>query len=447
MAFHLLRIYSSCIKPLQQTLLSNTEILNKINNQTVNILKSQIPLTYLIRPTSIFTKYSAESLWKSVVSVSNAGRQRGRGRGTKGLQKNLNRGQIIGVGKINMLWPGLTGPIMRGSTVVKQQRLPDDKEREAKLIKMREEWGVKKSRKVHPLERGWTSARVAGRNIGPPDPVNDETFEGFETKVLEHKIVNHMTGNLGRKKSYSTFVITGNKNGLCGISIGRAPDGRGALRLAKNRAGFKLMYIKRFKEHTVYHDFFSQFGSTKVYVTKKNEGFGLRCHRAIKCACEVIGIKDLHVKVEGAMNYQHIIKAFLIGLLKQKTHKELAEDKQLYLVEFRKENLNYPNVVATPSVVRKPEEVKSTEILDFKQYVLGGKVILQKKKFPPFYVNSIGYKIRQTKMEYLRNKDNVRIRMLAEHGEYRSFLTDKYPEAKPKFWSKKRREQEKSENN
>lgn len=152
-----------------------------------------------------------------------------------------------------------------------------------------------------------------------------------------------MTGNLGRKKGYSTFVITGNKNGLCGIAVGRAPDGRGALRLAKNRAGFKLMYIKRYKEHTgimwthqsnmhsnkpiyffyhlvcvsVYHDFFSQFGSTKVYVEQKNEGHGLVCHRAIKCACEVIGIKDIRVKVEGAMNYQHIIKAFLLGLLKQ----------------------------------------------------------------------------------------------------------------------------------
>lgn len=125
----------------------------------------------------------------------------------------------------------------------------------------------------------------------------------------------------------------------------------------------------------------------------------------------------------------------------------MAEEKKLHLVEFRKENLNYPKVVATPSVVRKPTEVKSTEILDFKQYVLGGKVILKKKKYPPFYVNTIGYKIRQSKMEYLRNQDQVKIRMLAEHGEYRSFLTDKYPEARPNVWSKKKRDQEKNAEN
>lgn len=59
-----------------------------------------------------------------------------------------------------------------------------------------------------------------------------------------------MTGNLGKKRTYSTFVITGNKNGLCGIAVGKAPEGRAALRLAKNRAGSKLMHIPLYNNHT-----------------------------------------------------------------------------------------------------------------------------------------------------------------------------------------------------
>lgn len=116
---------------------------------------------------------TADSLWKSVTSVSNAGKQRGRGRGAKKLMRDLNRGQYIGVGKINMLWPGLTGPIMRGSTVMKQQQLPEDPEREGKLIKLRDSMQNRRSRRIHPLERGWTSAKMGGRSLGPPDPVND----------------------------------------------------------------------------------------------------------------------------------------------------------------------------------------------------------------------------------------------------------------------------------
>lgn len=42
---------------------------------------------------------TAEHIWKSVTSVSNAGKKRGRGKGAgKRRAKNLNRGQVIGVG-------------------------------------------------------------------------------------------------------------------------------------------------------------------------------------------------------------------------------------------------------------------------------------------------------------------------------------------------------------
>jgi small subunit ribosomal protein S5 len=126
----------------------------------------------------------------------------------------------------------------------------------------------------------------------------------------------------------------------------------------------------------------------------------------------------------------------------QKTHQQIAEEKKLHLVEFRNESQMYPKVIASPATVRKPEEVSSTEILDFTQYVLGGRVVLKKKKFPPFYINYDSYKIKQSKMEYLRNQDQVRIEMYARHGELRSFYTDKYPEAKPHLWKKNRAPEE-----
>lgn len=43
----------------------------------------------------------ANDLWKGVTTVSNAGKKRGRGRTiSKKLIKDLNRGQIIGVGTL-----------------------------------------------------------------------------------------------------------------------------------------------------------------------------------------------------------------------------------------------------------------------------------------------------------------------------------------------------------
>lgn len=118
----------------------------------------------------------AEHLWKGVTSVSNAGRKRGRGKGAgKKMSKDLNKGQVIGVGKANIVWPGLSAPIIRGRELIQQQKLPEDPEREAKLIKLRDEMGTFRYMKLSPIERGWTGAKMPGRSIGPPDPIGEGT--------------------------------------------------------------------------------------------------------------------------------------------------------------------------------------------------------------------------------------------------------------------------------
>lgn len=136
-----------------------------------------------------------------------------------------------------------------------------------------------------------------------------------------------MKANAGRYRRISVVTVTGNKNGLAGFALGKAVDSRAALRRAKNRAGQKLMYIERYNNHTVYHDFFTQFCNTRIFVEKRPEGHGLICHRAIKTICEMIGIKDLYAKVEGSTNLQNIVKAFFLGLLKQVS---ITKDSDLY---------------------------------------------------------------------------------------------------------------------
>lgn len=114
----------------------------------------------------------------------------------------------------------------------------------------------------------------------------------------------------------------------------------------------------------------------------------------------------------------------------QKSYQQLADEKRLHLVEFKSENGNYPVVIVSPSEVRKSEEVASHEILDFTQYILGGKVILQKKKYPPFYTKLPSWQTKLVKLERLRHFDKTRIKLMAEYGALHSFLTEKYPEAK-----------------
>lgn len=180
--------------------------------------------------------------------------------------------------------------------------------------------------------------------------------------------------------------------------------------------------------YIVCHDFFTQFGQTKIYVSQKPEGYGLVCHRAIRTICEVVGIKNLYAKVEGSTNLNHIVKAFFLGLVQQKTPEKIAEEKGLHLVEICKENYNFPNVLASPSKCRSEAEIEKDEILDFTQYCLKGGVVLKKKKYPPFFTALRSYQLYLKKQEKLRNQDKVRQNLIAEYGEIRSFLADKYPE-------------------
>lgn len=364
--------------------------------------------------------------------MSNAGKKRGRGKGAgKKIAKDLNRGQTIGVGTRNILWPGLNAPIIRGKELVQQQNLPEDNEREKNLIKLRDSMGAFRIMKLSPIDRGWSGSRMPGRSIGPPDAVGDETFEGFDTRVLENKIVFIMKGNLGRKRRYSVLTVTGNGKGLAGFALGKAPEVRTALRKSKNRAGQKLMNIELCDDHTVFHDFYCAFGKTKIFVSQKPEGYGLVCHRAIQTICKVVGIQNLYAKIEGSTNLQHIVKAFFIGLLQQKTHHQIAEEKQLHVVQIRNDYNGLPRVVASPSVCKTSDDIKRDEVMNFTQYALGNKIVLNRKKFPPFYANTHGYDLYLKKRELNRNQDKVRLDMLIHEGELRSFLTDKYPECRP----------------
>lgn len=193
----------------------------------------------------------AEQLWKSVITVSNPGKKRGRGRGLdKRRGKDLNRGQVLGTGKENIYWPGLSGPVVKGSEMLPQRKLPPDPSFMENIIKIRESLGRKKRVKLHPLERGWAGIRMPGRKIGPPDPIGEEKFENFESIVLELRGRLVMTYNMGKKRENVCAVVTGNKNGVAGIAKVTCNEPRTAIKLAKNRAAQRLMFFKRCNDRT-----------------------------------------------------------------------------------------------------------------------------------------------------------------------------------------------------
>ncbi|NWW40351.1 RT05 protein, partial [Panurus biarmicus] len=322
------------------------------------------------RKSSFFNTLTADQLWKGALAETGVGVKKGRGKKRKKkLRKNLNRGQEIGEGRSGFLWPGLNAPVVQTGKVQEvSQRKKEERERiQTEIIQQRDTWEKKKKIKIK-REGGWSGKCWGGIILDPPDPgPNGETYEDFETRVIEVRNVFCMKAKEGRKKSVRAVVAVGNGKGAAGFAVGKAGDRTNALRKAKNKAISSLHFIDLYQNHTIYHDISVKFKRTKIRMKKQNKGYGLHCHRAIVTICRLIGIKDMYAKVTGSKNLINITRALFRGLALQETHQQLADHKSLYVVEFREEQGPLPLVVALPrgSVREEPEpehEVPDTKL-------------------------------------------------------------------------------------
>uniref|UniRef100_A0A8C7EGL2 Small ribosomal subunit protein uS5m n=1 Tax=Nothoprocta perdicaria TaxID=30464 RepID=A0A8C7EGL2_NOTPE len=285
---------------------------------------------------SSLVSVTADELWKGALAETGAGVKKGRGkRRKKKIRKNLNRGQEIGEGRSGLLWPGLNAPVIQSGRVQAiTQRKKEERERiQSEIVQQRDTWEKKRKIKVK-REGGWSGHCWGGVLLDPPDPgPNGETYEDFETRVIEMKNVFCMKAKEGRKKSIRAVVAIGNGKGAAGM---------------------------------FYHDINVKFKRTTIRMKKQNKGYGLHCHRAIITICKLIGIKDMYARVSGSKNLINITRALFKGLTEQKTHQQLANQKNLYVVEFREERGPLPIVVASPEGALREDPELEDEVPDTK---------------------------------------------------------------------------------
>ncbi|XP_028930230.1 28S ribosomal protein S5, mitochondrial isoform X2 [Ornithorhynchus anatinus] len=321
------------------------------------------------RQYSFFNKLTAEELWKGVLAETGVGARKGRGkRAKKKRKKDLNRGQLVGEGRSGFLWPGLNVPILKNGVLqgVAQRGKEEQEKVQAEMFQQREEWERKKKMKVK-RERGWAGNSWGGVSLGPPDPgPRGETYEDFDTRILEVRNVFNMTAKEGRKKSIRVLVVAGNGQGAAGFAVGKASDRMSAFRKAKNKAIHYLHYIERYQDHTIYQDISLTFKRTTIKMKKQPRGYGLRCHRAIITICRLIGIRDMYAKVTGSVNLLNLTRGVFKGLSSQETHQQLADKKGLHVVEFREESGPLPLLVASPLGVLSKEPEPEDQIPDTK---------------------------------------------------------------------------------
>ena len=140
----------------------------------------------------------------------------------------------------------------------------------------------------------------------------------------------------GRRFAFSALVVVGNYAGSIGVGHAKAKQVPDAIKKATQSAKNNLFQVPLREGRTLHHDVLSKDGAGKVLLRAAPSGTGIIAGRAIRAACEVVGIKDVVAKSLGSSNPINVLRACLKGLKNQNSPKFIANVRGKKISEITK---------------------------------------------------------------------------------------------------------------
>ncbi len=117
----------------------------------------------------------------------------------------------------------------------------------------------------------------------------------------------------GRRFSFSSLVVVGDRGGRVGYGYGKANQVPPAIEKAQKEAKRRM---KRFPllGRTIPHGVTGRFGACLVRLMPASPGTGVIAGAAVRAPLELVGIQDCLTKSYGSNNSKNLVKAVLNGL-------------------------------------------------------------------------------------------------------------------------------------
>lgn len=136
----------------------------------------------------------------------------------------------------------------------------------------------------------------------------------------------------GRRFSFSSLVVAGDRRGQVGLGYGKANQVPPAIEKAQKEAKKSLVRVN-LQEGTIPHEANGRFGASKVRLLPASPGTGVVAGAAVRAVLEMAGVTDCLSKCYGSTNKQNVVKATMDALRQLRSKAEIAELRGVELGE------------------------------------------------------------------------------------------------------------------
>ncbi|MCR9216593.1 MAG: 30S ribosomal protein S5 [bacterium] len=127
----------------------------------------------------------------------------------------------------------------------------------------------------------------------------------------------------GRRFSFGSLVVVGDKGGRIGLGYGKANEVPAAIEKAQKDAKKNLKRVN-LQGGTIPHEVQGRYGASSVKLIPASPGTGVVAGATVRAVLELAGITDCMTKSSGSNNSKNLAKAVLDGLIQLRSKDTFA---------------------------------------------------------------------------------------------------------------------------
>ena len=129
----------------------------------------------------------------------------------------------------------------------------------------------------------------------------------------------------GRRFSFSSLSVAGNRSGIVGYGYGKARQVPMAIEKGNKDARKHLMQVPINAAGSIPHEVSGKYCGSRIRLIPASEGTGIIAGASVRSVCELAGIRNILTKCYGSTNPINTVKAVFDALAQLRTPEEVKE--------------------------------------------------------------------------------------------------------------------------